>query len=150
MAQIGVAAWVAIASAVASASAAVITSAQQSKAADKQAEIYAEQAEQAKHAAKIKAENYKKEAAARMGQMRSAYSYSGVESTEGTPLLVLMESAAEAAEDVERVKQTGEDQAWGLLSQASISRMQGSSAMIGGVMGAGTSLLGGAARLYNK
>lgn len=150
MAAITAPMWVAIASAAASATAAVVTGVQQSKAADKQADIYQQQAEQARYAAKVKAEKYQKEAATRMAQMRASYSYSGVDATEGTPLLVLMESAAEAAEDVERVKQTGEDQAWGLLSQANISRMQGSSAMTAGVMGAGSSLLGGAARLYNK
>ena len=138
----------------ATAAASAITSGQQQqKASEANARFMEDQAKQAKHAAAIKAEQYRDEASRRMAMMRASYAYSGVETTEGTPLLTLMESASEAARDEERIRQTGEQTAWGLLSEANIARIGGRSAYTAGVMGAGSSLLGGAARIaaqYNK
>lgn len=121
---------------------------QQKKAGEAQARYYEQQAEQERYAAKVKAEQYKKEAERRMGIMRASYAASGVEIGEGTPLLMLMESAAEAAKDETRIKQGGELGAWGLLSEANLARMGGKSAYTSGLMGAGSTLLTGAARMF--
>ncbi len=122
------------------------TGRQQRKVGRANAKMLEHEAEQARYSAKVKAERYKREAARRMGQMRAGYAVSGVD-VEGTPLLVLMESASEAAKDEERIRQGGEQQAWGLLSRANIQRIGGKGAYTAGAMGAGSSLLGGAARV---
>jgi uncharacterized protein HemX len=137
----------AAAGALASAAGSYTQGQQQKKASEAQARFYEDQAEKEKRAAEVKAEQYRKEAERRMGAMRASYAYSGAESAEGTPLLTLMESAEEAARDEERIRRSGEDAAWGLLSQANISRIGGSSASTVGTLGAGASLLGGASRV---
>ena len=104
------------------------------------------QAEQTRATAEIKSRQYAREAKRKMSIIRASYAASGVATSEGTPLLVLMESAEEAATDELRIKQGGEMTAWGLLSQSNIERMKGRSAAQQGAMGAGASLLGGAAR----
>lgn len=108
------------------------------------------QAKQAKQAAEVRAEQYGREAKRRMAQMRAGYAVLGVSTTEGTPLLVLMETAEEAAKDELRIRRGGEQTAWGLLQEATIQRLAGRGAYQRGVMGAGASLLGGAARAYGK
>jgi len=120
---------------------------QQQRTAQANAQMLEKKAEQEKYAAKVRGQQYKKEAERRMGQIRAGYAVSGVSTTEGTPLLVLMESASEAAKDEGRIRQGGEQAAWGLLSEARIQRIAGKSAYTQGVMGAGSSLLGGAARI---
>ena len=121
---------------------------QQQKVSKANARMLENEAAQAKYAAKVKAGQYRKEAARRMAQMRAGYAASGVATTEGTPLLVLMESASEAATDEERIRQGGEMDAWGLMARAGIQRTAGESAASRGALGAGSSLLGGAARVY--
>jgi len=105
------------------------------------------QAKQAKDSAELKASQYKREAERRMSTIRAGYAASGVTTTEGTPLLVLMESAEEVAKDELRIRRGGEQTAWGLLQEANIQRMGGKSAATQGAWGAGASLLGGAARV---
>jgi hypothetical protein len=121
---------------------------QQQKVANANARMLEQEAKQKEYAANVKAGQYKKEAERRMGQMRAGYLSSGVSNTEGTPLLVLMESASEAAEDEERIRIGGELESWNLLSKANIQRTAGKNAQTAGAMGAGASLLGGAARTF--
>ena len=120
---------------------------QQDKVAESNARMAEYQAKQAKQAAEVKATQYAKEAKRRMASIRAGFSSSGVSTTEGTPLLVLMESAEEAAKDELRIRRGGEQAAWGLLQEANIQRLKGQSAAQQGALAAGASLLGGAARV---
>lgn len=120
---------------------------EQNKVAEANARMAEYQAKQAKEASELKAAQYKKEADRRMASMRAGFAASGVGTTEGTPLLVLMESAQEVAKDEERIRRGGEQTAWGLLQEANIQRMGGQNAATAGAWGAGASLLGGVGRV---
>ena len=117
---------------------------QQKKASEYNASVAEWQAGEARKAAELKASDYQKEAALRLSRMRASYGASGVETTEGTPLLVLMESAKEAETDRQRILYGGEVSSWGLLSQATLDRYAGKGAARAGTLGAGASLLSGA------
>lgn len=123
---------------------------EQKKVSEANARMAEYQAKQAKEAAGVKAAQYKREAERRMSAIRAGYAASGVTTTEGTPLLVLMESAQEVAKDELRIRRGGEQTAWGLLREANIQRMGGKSAASRGYLGAGASLLGGAARVAGQ
>ena len=146
-----IAAYVTAAAAVAGAGVSAYSSYQAGQESKKVSEANARmaeyQAKQAKEAAGLKAAQYKKEADRRMASIRAGFAASGVATTEGTPLLVLMESAEEVAADEERIKRGGEQTAWGLLQEANIQRIGGKSAATQGAFGAGSSLLGGASRV---
>jgi len=77
--------------------------------------------------------------------LRVAQATSGVRTGEGTPLLVASENAANAAIDVETIKETGSLAVQRSLTQATLSEMSGQQAYKAGVYGAGASLLTGAA-----
>lgn len=119
---------------------------QQRNAADFNARMAEYNAEQARQAAQAKAEIYQKEVDRRMGAIRQQFAASGVELGPGTPLTVMMDSAQAAAKDIVRIKAGGEATAWSFLSEASLQRSVGESAMAQGQIGAGASLLGGASR----
>lgn len=120
---------------------------EQKKVSEANARMAEYQAKQAKEAAALKAAQYRKEADRRMASIRAGFAASGVATTEGTPLMVLMESAEEVAADELRIKRGGEQTAWGLLEEANIQRIGGKSAATAGAWGAGASLLGGASRV---
>jgi len=146
-----IAAYIAAAAAVAGAGVSAYSAYEQGQEQKRVAEANARmaeyQAKQAKDAAALKAAQYKREADRRMASIRAGFAASGVATTEGTPLLVLMESAEEVAKDELRIKRGGDQTAWGLLQEANIQRIGGKSAATKGYYGAGASLLGGAARV---
>ena len=117
----------------------------QKNAARYNAGLMEQQAAQAREAAKIRAENYRKAAAARLAKMRASIYSAGVDMA-GTPLLVMMESEKEAKLDELRIKYGGEVEASGLLGSAFLERERGSQAMNEAWMGVGASLLSGAGR----
>ena len=119
---------------------------QQKKAAETSATLAERDAENQRAAAKIRAENYAEEARRRMATMRAGYAASGV-TMEGTPLLVMMETAREVEKDIQRIKWGGEAQAAAFEGEAGLQRMIGKQAYQQGIMGAGTSLLTGASRI---
>lgn len=147
MAATTVLAAAAVASAAIGATAAYSQGQSQKNMAEYNAKMAQYQAQREQEAAADRAQRYQKEAQRRLSSMRAGYLASGV-SMEGTPLLTLMESAQEAAKDEVRIKRQGDMVSWGLLSEANLSKMRGKSAYTQGVMGAGSSLLGGAARAY--
>lgn len=79
-------------------------------------------------------------AARQLSATRATIGKSGATS-EGTPLLVLAESAANAEIDALNTRQTGE-------RQASLYRAQGANARKAGYIQAGTSLLSGAGKIF--
>ncbi len=117
----------------------------QKKAAETSAALAERDAENQRAAARIKGENYAEEARRRMATMRAQYAQAGVK-MEGTPLLVMMNTAREVEKDLQRIKWGGEAQANAFQGEAGLQRMMGKQAYQQGVMGAGTTLLTGASR----
>lgn len=142
--------YIAIAATVASAAASAYASYQSGKsqqaAADFNAEMAARQAKQAQDVAKIKEENYREEVARRMAKIRADYAAAGV-TTEGTPLLVMMDSARQAERDAQRIRYGGEIESFAYQGEAGLQRMTGKQAYQAGLIGAGVSLLSGASRI---
>jgi len=82
-----------------------------------------------------------------LGKQRALYGKSGV-TFEGSPLLVMEETAAEAELDALAIRYGGEIEAGRHLSLAELERARGKQAKRAGYLGAGTSLLtGGAATI---
>ncbi|EIQ00857.1 hypothetical protein OpiT1DRAFT_05414 [Opitutaceae bacterium TAV1] len=93
--------------------------------------------------ARIQANVQREQNARLMARQRAMLAKSGVVGTTGTPLLVQADQAVQgemAAMDVER---TGNIEAGRYRQQAVLDRMQGKSARRAGLLGAGSSLLGG-------
>lgn len=122
---------------------------QQKKAANFNAKMAEYNAQQAKDAAKAKAEIYEKETRRRLGAMRQQYAAAGVEPTAGTSLAVLIDSAQEAEKDLVRIKAGGEAESWSFMGESELQRSMGASYERAGNIGAGASLLGGAARVIS-
>ena len=118
----------------------------QKEAADTSATLAERDAANQRAAAKIRAENYAEEARRHMATMRAQYAASGV-GMEGTPLLVMMNTAREVEKDLQRIKWGGEAQANAFEGEAGLQRMIGKQAYQQGIMGAGTTLLSGASRV---
>ena len=106
-----------------------------------------QQAKQARDVAKIKEENYREQVRRHMATMRAQYSASGV-TMEGTPLMVMMDSAREAERDAQRIRYGGELESWAYEGESGLQKMIGKQAYKAGMVGAGTSLLSGASRAY--
>jgi hypothetical protein len=118
----------------------------QKAAAETSAKLSEQEAANARAAADIRAENYAEEAKRREATMRAQYAASGVR-MEGTPLLVMMNTAREVEKDVQRIKWGGEAQANAYEGEAGLQRMIGKQKYITGAMDAGTTLLTGASRI---
>lgn len=118
----------------------------QQAAADYNAKVAEQQSRQAQQVAKTKEENYRAEVDRRMAKIRADYAEAGV-TTEGTPLLVMMESARQAEKDAARIRYGGDIESSALLSEAGLQRMVGKQAYQAGTIGAGVSLLSGTSRI---
>jgi hypothetical protein len=142
--------WVPIVLAVAATAASTYSAYQsgkmQQRAADTSATLAERDAANQRAAAKIKAENYSEETSRHMATMRARYAASGV-TMEGTPLLVMMDTARQVEKDLQRIRWGGEAQANAFEGEAGLQRMMGKQAYQTGIMGAGTSLLTGASRI---
>lgn len=79
-----------------------------------------------------------------LGRQRAAIGASGIQ-VEGSPLDVLADTAAELELDALTVRHRGLLEALGLTQQASLDRARARSARTAGFIGAGASLLSGAA-----
>src|SRR5882672_5890633 len=102
---------IAVLAAAGSAYAAYAQSQAQAQAADYQRKVAKNQAQAAKQAADIAAENARTQHQRIMAAQRARIGASGILGTEGSPLLVQMESAEQAALDEARIRYAGETQA---------------------------------------
>lgn len=91
------------------------------------------------------------------GAQRSALAASGVDVNTGSALDVQADTAYQAAEDVAMTHYNAELQKWGFdveaanyKAQASQAKAAGTSALIGGVIGAGSSILTGGSQFGSK
>src|SRR3990167_7885773 len=96
-----------------------------SQAARYNARVAEQQAESARQAAAADAETRRRQLDRVLGTQRARYGASGVIPSEGSPLLVMMESEEEAALDVARVRHGGAAAAHGLGLESTILRRQG-------------------------
>ena len=148
-----IAAYIAVAATVAAAAAgayaAYASSQAQAQAADYQRKVSKNQAQAAKQAAEIGAENARVQHQRVLATQRNRLGATGVLPSEGSPLLVQMESAESAALDEARIRYSGEVQATGYRSNEILAGFEAKTARQLGYVGVGTSLLGGATRAYS-
>lgn len=84
-----------------------------------------------------------------LSAQRAAFASSGVR-MEGSPLLVMEESASEAELDAQLIRYGGEVQADKLYARAALDRLQGRAAQVGSFFDAGGALLKGGARYTSR
>ena len=89
------------------------------------ARVAEQQATSARQAAAADAETKRRQLDRILGSQRARYGASGVIASEGSPLLVMMQSEEEAALDVARVRYGGTAQSYGLEAEAQLQRRQG-------------------------
>lgn len=78
-----------------------------------------------------------------MGTQRTLYAKAGVDLSSGSPLLVLAETAAEGAEEIQAIRYGGDVAATKELNQARLDRMYGKNTYNAGMIGAGSTFLTG-------
>lgn len=133
--------------------ASVAGSIQQGKQQEKVAEYNAAVAEQGAIAEEQKAayeeEAHRKKVKSILSSQQAAYGATGVD-MEGSPLLVMEDTAAQGELDALAIRYGGDVAAAQKRSQANLYRMQGKNARTAGYINAGTSLLTGAANIGNS
>lgn len=115
------------------------------------ARVAEQQATSARQAAAADAETKRRQLERVLGAQRARFGASGIIPSEGSPLLVMMQSEEEAALDVARVKYGGEAQGYGLESEARLQRFRGKALKRQSYLGATGAILQGvssAASLY--
>lgn len=121
----------------------------QSNMAKYNAAVSEREARQAKEAAKFEESRNRQAAESLLSSQRAAYAKGGVTS-EGSPLLVQAETAEEAEIDALALRYSGSVAEARAKSQAALDRMQGKAAKTAGYLGAGTSLLKGASKIWGS
>jgi len=86
-------------------------------------------------------DRYRRQTAKLLGRQRALIAGGGV-SLEGSPLLAQEETAANAELEALTIRHSGDLEAAAQLNRAMLTRLEGRAALIGGVTGAGRSLLG--------
>lgn len=161
MAAISVAAiagYVAIAATVAAAAAGAYAAYSASEAQAQQAEYQRRQAKiqakQASDAAAAAADAQHKQHQRILAAQRASLGAAGVTTTEGSPLLLQVDAASEAALDEARIRTAGVTASTGFTNQGKLFQYQREQARQAGYIGVGTSILGGASvassRYYNQ
>jgi hypothetical protein len=134
----------AAASAAAGATGAIVQSRQASATARFNQDISEQQAELARRAGSAAEADTREQSARIMALQRAQLGDSGI-TGEGTPLLLLLDSAQQAEVEAGRARYTGQVNEQAAEASANLYRTRGAQARAGGVIGAGTSLLTGAA-----
>lgn len=109
-------------------------------------------AKASRQSAEYEAGRKRKETERLLGRQRALYSKAGV-TFEGSPLLLMEETAAEGEIDALMIQREGKLRASRYQSEAELSRMKGSAAQRAGYWGAGSTLLTGgssAASVYGS
>ncbi len=129
----------------------------QAKAYENQAKVRDAQATQALEKAQMKARLLRERGDRFKGTQRSLLGASGVAVDSGSALDLLADTAYGVESDVSMAKYNAQLEAWGfqaeaasLRGQASMAKSQGKYAMLGGILGAGSSLLTGAAMVADR
>tara|TARA_R110002153_G_scaffold99266_4_gene234794 strand:- start:125 stop:604 length:480 start_codon:yes stop_codon:yes gene_type:complete len=117
------------------------------KAADYNSAVQRNNAIMARNKAEFDANRQRSASALQRDQARVAFAKGGVE-LEGTPLLVLEQSAQVAELDAQSILYGGSISAAGYEAQANLSTIEGANQAQAGVFGAGSTLLTGGATTY--
>lgn len=117
----------------------------QQKAAKVNAKVAENQATAARNAAMVREQQHKEQIRRLAGTQRAVAGASGI-ALEGSPLLVMADTLEQAELDAQRIHYGGDVSAMGFESQARLSRWQGAQAAHAGAVGAGATLLSGAAK----
>lgn len=139
-----VAAAVAVVAALASAYATYSASQAQAASNRYNAKVAENQAINAQNEAKVEMERRRELYRRQMAAQNAAIGASGVVSYEGTPLLLEVDSAEQAALDLARVRYQGETRSTAYQSEVNLQRFAAKSNVRQGYIGAGASLLQGA------
>jgi hypothetical protein len=113
-----------------------------------QSELAENQGIAARQASEVAAAQAQEKNRRLMAMARTRAGASGIETTEGSPLLVLMDNAAEAELETRRIKYAGAVQEQGFRAESRLLTFEGANARRAGNIGAGATLLGGAAQAY--
>jgi cobalamin biosynthesis Mg chelatase CobN len=139
------AAVAAVAGAAVSAGGAVYSGIQQQHQAQQQADVAEQQAQQAQIAGAAAEQQTRERSRQVMAAQRALLGGTGV-TTEGTPLLTLLDTASQAELDALRARYTGQVRSFGELEQASLLRQRAGQYLTAGALGAGSTLLTGLGR----
>jgi hypothetical protein len=112
------------------------------------AKVAKNQAINAENAAGVEIANRREVYRRQMAAQRAAIGASGIEPDEGSPLLVQMDSAEQAALDLARVKYAGDVRSTVYQSEAKLQKFYAKSNVRQGYISAGASLMQGAASVY--
>lgn len=107
-------------------------------------------AEQQRQAAALDAQKQKEESERQLARARGTYIKAGLDTSVGSPVDVLAESAANAAFDNALIRWGGERGANQAEGQAAMARWSGNQSLVGGIVGAGTSLLTAGSKYYAR
>lgn len=110
---------------------------------DYNARILEQQAVAARHSAAFEEVKQRREARRLKAAQRARYGKAGVVITEGSPLTVLTETAAEAELDALAIRYAGEVKAKGYEAQAEMSRWEGKQRKKAARLGMGRTILSG-------
>lgn len=138
---------IAFAGLIASAAGTLFSANQQKKMADYNAAVSENNAEMAENKAAYDAKMHNQEVRRILATQRGLYGKSGVDSSSGSPLLVMNDTVKQGAMDALAIRYGGDIAAAQQRSQANLYKMQGNNAMMSGGISAGTSLLSGALKL---
>ncbi|HXG17186.1 MAG TPA: hypothetical protein VNK50_13120 [Calidithermus sp.] len=111
------------------------------------ARLAEQQALASRQAAAFEAERARERSRRLLARARAIYGTTGVEVNEGSPLLVLADSARQAELEAQTIQYGGELRARQAQGQANLESFQARLASRAGTIGAGATLLSGAARI---
>jgi len=134
------------ASAVFSAVGSVVQGRAEQKRAKAQAEINRQQAERERQVAGEQEGDFRARQRRAAAAVRAAGGARGIDISVGSPLLTAEDFSRETTRQALRIREGGEIRATRLEQQADLLRAKGRAASTAGIIGAGSSLLGGAAR----
>jgi hypothetical protein len=140
---------IAIAGVAISAASTVYSAVSSSNAQKQNAKVADYQATMAANAAKTKELQQRELDRRILASQRTKYAASGV-TTEGSPLLVMMESQRQAELDAMRIRYGGEVEATGWRARSAYYDTLSRQSMASGMIGAGRTLLTGATDIYNQ
>jgi hypothetical protein len=116
---------------------------------DYNAALYERNAQIAEQNAKVQEDRQRRLSAMRAGANRAAVGASGV-SLEGSPLDILESNAAQEEMDALMIRWNAQNEATGLRASGALQRAQGLNAQRQGWMSAGSAILLGGARAYDR
>ena len=119
----------------------IYSATKQAEAADFNAQLAEETAQQERENAAREESRYHRQSRSFMSTGQSLYAMSGLRLDEGSPRDVLMDSARELEMDALAIKAGAEARSLYYQRQAELERRRGETALVSGMIGAGTSLL---------